>query len=91
MALVFGRLRITKPFEEWYRVFLEHREARHAQGIEDVLCAPVVGSQEVMYVVRTAHPRRVHDMTWAAEARAIIESSGHVLGSELYTVCDEVG
>lgn len=91
MALVFGRIRIAKPFAEWHRVFLEHAQARRACGIEDVMCAPVVGSQEVIYVVRTDDPRQVHDMSWSAEARAIIESSGHVIGSEVYTVCDEVG
>ncbi|KRV76324.1 hypothetical protein [Pseudomonas citronellolis] len=89
MALVFGRIRINKTFEEWQRVFLEHRGAREAEGIEDVMHAPVVGSQEVIYVVRTAYPRRVHDMSWANGARAVIEASGHQLGSETYTVCDE--
>ena len=90
MALVFGRIRINKPFEHWHQVFLQHREARQAQGIEDVLVAPVIGSQEVIYVVRTEHPRRVHDMSWGEGAREIIEASGHVLSSERYTVCDEV-
>jgi len=91
MALVFGRIRIEKTFEQWQRVFLQHRSARQALGIEDVLYAPVIGSQEVIYVVRTNRPRLVHDMSWADEARAVIESSGHVLGSEIYTICDEVG
>lgn len=90
MALVFGRIRINKPFAQWHKVFIEHRPARLAEGIEDVMCAPVVGSQEVIYVVRTDNPRLVHDMSWSEEAKAIIESSGHVLGSETYTVCDEV-
>ncbi|WJD72274.1 hypothetical protein QQ994_10545 [Pseudomonas asiatica] len=52
--------------------------------------APVIGSQEVIYVVRTDCPRRVHEMSWASEAKAIIEAFGHVLGSEVYTVCDEM-
>jgi len=90
MALVFGRIRITKTFDEWQRVFLQHRNARQAMGIEDVMHAPVIGSQEVIYVVRTDRPRLVHDMSWAADARAVVESSGHVLGSEVYTVCEEV-
>jgi len=90
MALVFGRIRITKTFEQWQRVFLQHRSARQALGIEDVMHAPVIGSQEVVYVVRTDNPRLVHDMSWADEARAVVESSGHVLGSEVYTVCDEI-
>jgi hypothetical protein len=90
MALVFGRIQITKPFAVWQKVFLEHRGARLAHGIEDVMHAPVVGRQEVIYVVRTENPRQVHDMSWADEAREIIESSGHVLGSEVYTVCDDI-
>lgn len=89
MALVFGRIRINKPFAVWQKVFLEHRAARQAHGIEDVMHAPVVGSQEVIYVVRTADPRQVHDMSWSDDAKAIIESSGHVIGSESYTVCEE--
>lgn len=90
MALVFGRIRINKTFEEWHRVFLQHRAARLAEGVEDVMQAPVIGSQEVIYVVRTADPRRVHDMSWNAHVLPIIEASGHVLGSEQYTVCDEI-
>jgi len=90
MALVFGRIKITKPFEEWHAVFKSHAAARRKIGVEDVMVAPVIGRQEVIYVVRTEHPRLVHDMSWGAEARAIIESSGHVLGSEEYTVCDEI-
>ena len=90
MALVFGRIHINRPFEQWQKIFLEHRAAREAQGIYDVMHAPVIGSQEVIYVVRTEYPRRVHNMSWASEAKGIIESSGHVLGSEVYTVCDEV-
>ncbi|WP_437880409.1 hypothetical protein [Pseudomonas sp. LRF_L74] len=90
MALVFGRIRITQPFAHWHKAFLAHAPARLAGGIEDVLCAPVIGSQEVIYVVRTDNPRLVHDMSWSEEARGIIEASGHVLGSEVYTVCDEV-
>ena len=90
MALVFGRIRINKPFAHWHAAFVSHRAARLEQGIEDVLVAPVIGSQEVIYVVRTDHPRRVHDMSWAPEARELIEASGHLLSSEQYTVCDEV-
>ncbi|WP_082656872.1 DUF3764 family protein [Pseudomonas citronellolis] len=90
MALVFGRMRISKPFNEWYAGFSAHQGARAAAGIEDVLCAPVIGSQEVIYVVRTEHPRRVHDLMWSEAARPLIEASGHVLGSESFVVCDEI-
>ena len=90
MAIVFGRIKITKQFDEWHAIFKSHADARREQGIEDVMVAPVIGRQEVVYVVRTNHPRRVHDMSWSAAARAVIESSGHVLGSEEYIVCDEV-
>ena len=90
MSLVFGRIRITQPFAHWYKAFLEHAPARQANGIEDVLCAPVIGSQEVIYVVRTDNPRLVHDMSWTAQARPLIEASGHVLGSEVYTVCEDI-
>ncbi|MOA50770.1 hypothetical protein D3C78_1738370 [compost metagenome] len=55
-----------------------------------MLCAPVIGSQEVIYVVRTRHPRRVHDAIWNEAIRSVIEASGHVLGSEVFTVCEEV-
>lgn len=90
MAIVFGRIKITKPFEEWHEVFKSHAAARREIGVEDVMVAPVIGRQEVMYVVRTDHPRLVHDMSWGTQARAIIESSGHVLGAEEYIVCDEI-
>lgn len=90
MAIVVGRMRISKTFEEWHAGFLAHQPARLADGIEDVLCAPVIGSQEVIYVVRTAHPRRVHDLMWNSAVREVIEASGHVLGSETFVVCDEV-
>lgn len=90
MALVFGRMRISKTFEEWHAGFMVHQSARQASGIEDVLCAPVIGSQEVIYVVRTAHPRRVHDLMWSDAARSVIEASGHVMGSETFVICDEV-
>lgn len=90
MALVFGRMRITKPFDEWYAGFGAHQGARLQAGIEDVLCAPVIGSQEVIYVVRTEHPRKVHDLMWSDAAREAIEASGHVMGSETFVVCDEV-
>lgn len=90
MALVFGRIRITKPFAHWHQAFVEHGPFRRAQGIEDVLCAPVIGSQEVIYVVRTDNPRLVHDMSWSELARPLIEASGHVLGSEIYTVCEDI-
>lgn len=90
MFLVFGKIRINKPYKEWERLFLAHRDARLEAGIEDVLHTPVVGRQEVMYVVRTAHPRLVHDLMYTQEARAHIEASGHVPGTEEYTVCEEV-
>ncbi|NBA96549.1 hypothetical protein [Pseudomonas sp. R5(2019)] len=90
MALVFGRIRITQPFAHWHQAFVAHGPARRAHGIEDVLCAPVIGSQEVIYVVRTDNPRLVHDMSWSELARPHIEASGHVLGSEVYTVCEEI-
>ena len=90
MALVFGRIRITKPFAQWHQAFIERGPARRAHGIEDVLCAPVIGCQEVIYVVRTDNPRWVHDMSWSEQARPLIEASGHVLGSEIYTVCEEI-
>lgn len=90
MALVFGRIQIRKPFDEWHKSFKAHSAAREALGIYDVMCAPVIGVQEVIYVVRTDHPRMVHDMSWVAEAKEFIEAAGHVLGTEIYTVCDEV-
>lgn len=89
MFLVFGRIRINKPYDVWEELFLAHRAARLDAGIEDVLHAPVIGRQEVMYVVRTAHPRRVHDLMYTPEARAHIEASGHIPGTEEYTVCEE--
>ncbi|MFG1430264.1 hypothetical protein V5F44_06545 [Xanthobacter sp. V2C-8] len=90
MALVFGKIALSKPFAEWQAVFLAHAAARRAAGIEDVMHAPVIGEQAVVYVVRTADPRAVHDMTFSPEARAVLEASGHVPGSERYLVCDEV-
>ncbi|MNG32253.1 hypothetical protein D3C84_1182170 [compost metagenome] len=50
----------------------------------------MIGSQEVIYVVRTAHPRRVHDLMWSDAAREVIEASGHVMGSETFVICDEI-
>lgn len=90
MALVVGRMRISKTFAQWHAEFMDHQAARRASGIEDVLCAPVIGSQEVIYVVRTANPRQVHDMMWSDKVREVIEASGHVLGSETFIVCDEI-
>ena len=46
MALVIGRMRISKTYEQWHAGFMAHREARQASGIEDVLCTPVIGSQD---------------------------------------------
>lgn len=90
MALVIGRMRISKTYEQWHAGFMAHREARQASGIKDVLCAPVIGSQEVIYIVRTANPRQVHDLMWSDAVREVIEASGHVLGSETFVVCDDV-
>ena len=88
--LAVVKIRIDKPFAHWKAFFDAHAQTRAQLGIEDVLCAPVVGEQAVVYAVRTSHPRRILDMMYEAEAHAHIRASGHVLGAEQFTLCEVV-
>lgn len=89
--LAVVKIRIDQPFAHWKSFFDAHAPARAALGIADVLCAPVVGEQAVVYAVRTAEPRRILDMMYEPEALAHIRASGHVLGAETFTLCEWVG
>lgn len=82
---------ICKPFEHWKAMFDADRDNRRQAGIEDVFCYPVVGEQAVVYGVKTASPRAVHDMVYDERIRPMIEASGFVVGSERITVCEYLG
>lgn len=86
--LAVVKIRIDRPFAHWKPHFDAHAPARAALGIIDVLCAPVVGEQAVVYAVRTTTPRLIHDMMYEPEARSHILASGHVLGQETFTLCE---
>lgn len=88
--LAVVKIRIDQPFAHWKAFFDAHAQARAQLGIEDVLCAPVVGEQAVVYAVRTYHPRLILDMMYEREAQAHIRASGHVLGAEQFTLCEVV-
>lgn len=88
--LVVVKVQINKPYAFWKERFDQHAEARLADGIEDVFCAPVIGEQAILYGVRTDRPRDVLDMMYQPEALAHITESGHVVGSEEYTLCEVV-
>lgn len=91
LYLAVVKIRIERPFAHWKAFFDAHAPARAALGIEDVLCAPVVGEQAVVYAVRTREPRRILDMMYEPQAREHIEASGHVLGAETFTLCEWLG
>jgi hypothetical protein len=82
------KLRLDRPFDHWVSRFDAHRDARAAAGIVDIFRHPVIGEQAVVYAVRTADPRAVHDMIYDPDHRPGIEESGFVIGSEQILVCE---
>jgi len=86
--LVVVKVPLVKPFAYWKQRFDAHRDARRQAGIEDVFAHPVIGEQAVLYAVRTATPRAVHDLIYDEAARPQIEASGFVVGREQITVCE---
>jgi hypothetical protein len=88
--LAIVKIRIDKPFAHWKGFFDAHAATRAALGIEDVLCAPVIGEQAVVYAVRTAQPRLILDMMYEDAAQAHIRASGHLIGQETFTLCESL-
>lgn len=88
MAIVFMKARIQSRYKDWLQSFELHREFRKEYGISDVMVRPVIGEQAVMIVMETDQPRIVLDSMYGEESRKHIETSGHLLGEEVVTVCE---
>lgn len=86
--LLVVKFSLSRPYDHWVKRFDEHKDVRAASGIEDVFRSPVIGEQAVVYAVRTATPRAVHDMIYDDATRPHVEESGFVIGSERIWVCD---
>jgi hypothetical protein len=86
--VVIVRAKLDKPFAEWAAAFDVERDAREINGVEQLFRHPVIGEQAVVFGMRTAHPRMVHDMMYHPLVRPGIELSGLVIGSEQILVLD---
>lgn len=82
------KVALNRPFAHWAAAFDADEAARDRAGVHTLFRHPVIGEQAVVFGVRTASPRLVHDMMYHPDVRSGIELSGLVVGSEEIVVCD---